>query len=165
MSRRRCLPIAVAGLRQIHLPPELVSQPLLAEGALQKSVIPCRKTASHSLFAGGTKVYDFCARSAGSYMICTDNKVPSPPLRRPDGCGKNPRWVFWAFHLNTNQKDARAHAGVREDSRGHTFPAKVSPPFLKRRVGVFSTRTPHRPNPIGVSLCKVSAERAETPAS
>eukprot|EP00752_Nemacystus_decipiens_P017235 g15439.t1 len=64
-------------------------------------------------------------------------------------------WVFWSFHLNTNQKDARAHAGVREDSRGHTFPAKVSPPFLKRRVGVFSTRTPHRPNPIGVSLCKV----------
>lgn len=70
------------------------------------------------------------------------------------------RWVFWAFHLNTNQKDARAHAGVREDSRGHTFPAKVSPPFLKRRVGVFSTRTPHRPNPIGVSLCKVGVERA-----
>eukprot|EP00903_Cladosiphon_okamuranus_P012033 g11298.t1 len=73
-------------------------------------------------------------------------------------------WVFWAFHLNTNQKDARAHAGVREDSRGHTFPAKVSPPFLKRRVGVFSTRTPHRPNPIGVSLCKVeqvnSAQRS-----
>ncbi|CAM9671189.1 unnamed protein product, partial [Scytosiphon promiscuus] len=73
-------------------------------------------------------------------------------------------WVFWAFHLNTNQKDARAHAGVRQDSRGHTFPAKVSPPFLKRRVGIFSTRTPHRPNPIGVSLCKVeevnSAERS-----
>lgn len=66
------------------------------------------------------------------------------------------RWVFWAFHLNTNGKDARAHAGVREDSRGHTFSAKVSPPFLKRRVGVFSTRTPHRPNPIGVSLCRVS---------
>ncbi|CAN0488170.1 unnamed protein product, partial [Ectocarpus sp. 8 AP-2014] len=64
-------------------------------------------------------------------------------------------WVFWAFHLNTNQKDARAHAGMRLDSRGHTFPAKVSPPFLKRRVGVFSTRTPHRPNPLGVSLCKV----------
>ncbi|CAM9093928.1 unnamed protein product [Ectocarpus sp. 6 AP-2014] len=73
-------------------------------------------------------------------------------------------WVFWAFHLNTNQKDARAHAGMRPDSRGHTFPAKVSPPFLKRRVGVFSTRTPHRPNPLGVSLCKVedvnAAERS-----
>lgn len=65
------------------------------------------------------------------------------------------RWIFWAFHLNTNTKDARAHTGVRADSRGHTFPAKVSPPFLKKRVGVFSTRTPHRPNPIGVSLCKV----------
>ncbi|CAM9695110.1 unnamed protein product [Ectocarpus fasciculatus] len=70
------------------------------------------------------------------------------------------RWVFWAFHLNTNQKDARAHAGMRSDSRGHTFPAKVSPPFLKRRVGVFSTRTPHRPNPLGVSLCKVEEVNA-----
>ncbi|CAN0531712.1 unnamed protein product, partial [Ectocarpus sp. 12 AP-2014] len=69
-------------------------------------------------------------------------------------------WVFWAFHLNTNQKDARAHAGMRPDSRSHTFPAKVSPPFLKRRVGVFSTRTPHRPNPLGVSLCKVEEVNA-----
>ncbi|CAM9360937.1 unnamed protein product, partial [Ascophyllum nodosum] len=69
-------------------------------------------------------------------------------------------WIFWAFHLNTNMKDTRAHAGGCEESRGHTFPAKVSPPFLKRRVGVFSTRSPHRPNPIGVSLCKVDVVNA-----
>lgn len=33
---------------------------------------------------------------------------------------------------------------------------KVSPPALGgKRVGVFATRTPHRPNPIGFSLCKI----------
>ncbi|CAN0124390.1 unnamed protein product, partial [Discosporangium mesarthrocarpum] len=64
-------------------------------------------------------------------------------------------WVFWVFHLNTNDKSTRAHDDMRLDSRGHTFPGKVSPPFLKRRVGLFSARTPHRPNPIGVSLCRV----------
>lgn len=34
--------------------------------------------------------------------------------------------------------------------------AKVSPPRLKgQRVGVFSTRSPHRPCPIGLSLVEI----------
>jgi len=38
------------------------------------------------------------------------------------------------------------------------FPAKISPPALGgKRVGIFATRTPHRPNPIGVTLCKIDA--------
>lgn len=36
------------------------------------------------------------------------------------------------------------------------FPSKIAPPSLGgKKVGVFSTRTPHRPNPIGFSLCKL----------
>ncbi|KAG7396470.1 hypothetical protein PHYBOEH_002236 [Phytophthora boehmeriae] len=33
--------------------------------------------------------------------------------------------------------------------------AKISPPLLKERVGIFCTRSPHRPNPIGITLAKI----------
>lgn len=35
--------------------------------------------------------------------------------------------------------------------------AKIAPPMLKERVGVFSTRSPHRPNPIGITLATISS--------
>jgi len=49
-------------------------------------------------------------------------------------------WVIFAFHLNNNWKP------------------KVSPPIkgTKKRVGVFSTRSPHRPNPIGMSCVRLT---------
>jgi tRNA-Thr(GGU) m(6)t(6)A37 methyltransferase TsaA len=49
-------------------------------------------------------------------------------------------WVLFWFHLNT------------------TWKPKVSPPRSGLRRGVFATRSPYRPNPIGLSvveLCKV----------
>ncbi|KAF0711537.1 Aste57867_5231 [Aphanomyces stellatus] len=64
-------------------------------------------------------------------------------------------WITFVFHVNTNGKNARAHEGLRPDSHGHTFRAKISPPMLKKRMGIFATRTPHRPNPIGITLAKI----------
>lgn len=49
-------------------------------------------------------------------------------------------WVIFQFHLN---KTARFHA-------------KVHPPRLMgKTMGLFATRSPHRPNPIGLSLVKI----------
>jgi tRNA-Thr(GGU) m(6)t(6)A37 methyltransferase TsaA len=49
-------------------------------------------------------------------------------------------WILFVFHLNTN--------------RG--FHAKVHPPRLGgQSLGVFATRSPHRPNPIGQSVVKI----------
>ena len=49
-------------------------------------------------------------------------------------------WVIFQFHLN---KTSRYHA-------------KVHPPRLMgKTMGLFATRTPHRPNPIGLSLVKI----------
>lgn len=49
-------------------------------------------------------------------------------------------WILWQFHLNDNQN----------------FKAKVTPPrFEGNKVGVFSTRSPHRPNPIGMSVVEL----------
>ncbi|CAH0517898.1 unnamed protein product [Peronospora belbahrii] len=64
-------------------------------------------------------------------------------------------WVVFIFHQNTNGKNTRAHEGLRPDSHRHTFRAKISPPMLKGRVGIFCTRSPHRPNPIGITLAKI----------
>lgn len=49
-------------------------------------------------------------------------------------------WLVWVFHQN---KVARFHA-------------KVHPPRLGgKTMGVFATRSPHRPNPIGLSLVEL----------
>lgn len=56
-------------------------------------------------------------------------------------------WLIFNFHLNNNN--------ATDQSCKPTFRAKVCPPRLKERVGLFSTRTPHRPNPVGMSLVKL----------
>lgn len=49
-------------------------------------------------------------------------------------------WILFVFHLNTNK----------------IFHAKVHPPRLGgQAMGVFATRSPHRPNPIGLSVVKI----------
>lgn len=51
-------------------------------------------------------------------------------------------WLLFAFHLNANK-------GVK---------AKVKPPRLDgAKLGVFATRSPHRPNPIGLTLAKIES--------
>jgi tRNA-Thr(GGU) m(6)t(6)A37 methyltransferase TsaA len=50
-------------------------------------------------------------------------------------------WVLFWFHHNTDWRP------------------KVLPPRSDRRRGVFATRSPHRPNPIGMSLLRLEAVR------
>ncbi|GKY91557.1 hypothetical protein MPSEU_000127600 [Mayamaea pseudoterrestris] len=50
-------------------------------------------------------------------------------------------WIVFVFHLNTS--------GKKEAS-------KIAPPALGgRKIGVLASRSPHRPNPIGMTLCKL----------
>src|SRR5215831_14742280 len=46
-------------------------------------------------------------------------------------------WVLFWFHLNP------------------TWRAKVLPPRSSKKRGVFATRSPHRPNPIGMSVVRL----------
>lgn len=56
-------------------------------------------------------------------------------------------WLQFVFHLN---KSARYHA-------------KVHPPRLEgETIGLFATRSPHRPNPIGLSLVELVEIKNET---
>lgn len=55
-------------------------------------------------------------------------------------------WVFFIFHKNSP-----------------FYKPKVNPPRLNgKNVGVLSTRSPHRPNPIGISLVKIDRIEATT---
>lgn len=49
-------------------------------------------------------------------------------------------WVVFGFHQNTNLADSRK--------------TKIRPPRAPRKVGQLATRSPHRPNPVGLSLVK-----------
>jgi tRNA (adenine37-N6)-methyltransferase len=50
-------------------------------------------------------------------------------------------WVIFVFHKNV------------EEGRG--WKPKVQPPRAEAKMGVFATRSPHRPNPIGMSVVKI----------
>jgi tRNA (Thr-GGU) A37 N-methylase len=56
-------------------------------------------------------------------------------------------WLLFVFH----------------DNRNESVKDKVSPPRLEGiKVGVFSTRSPHRPNPIGLSVAKLDKVEGST---
>jgi tRNA (Thr-GGU) A37 N-methylase len=57
-------------------------------------------------------------------------------------------WLVFVFHENTNG--------------AATVKAKVTPPKLGSRVGVFSTRSPHRPNAIGLTLARLDRVAGDT---
>lgn len=56
-------------------------------------------------------------------------------------------WVIFEFHKNSNTR----------------YHAKVHPPRLQgASIGVFATRSPHRPNAMGLSLVKIEKIEADT---
>ncbi|EGC31267.1 hypothetical protein DICPUDRAFT_82827 [Dictyostelium purpureum] len=67
-------------------------------------------------------------------------------------------WLIFIFHENTNTLRQ-----VRADRPANGVKAKVAPPRLDGiKVGLFSTRTPHRPNPIGLSVAKIDKVVGDT---
>jgi len=67
-------------------------------------------------------------------------------------------WVVFIFHLNSNTKTVERSKQKEEngDIIKRQFPSKIAPPALGgKRVGIFATRSPHRPNPVGFTLCKI----------
>lgn len=72
--------------------------------------------------------------------LVLEKKIPMESL---DGLQKGTYiWVLFGFHLNRQSKPL----------------VKVHPPRLRgKKMGVLATRSPHRPNPIGLSLAKIEA--------
>ena len=60
-------------------------------------------------------------------------------------------WLLFVFHL-----DRHAQASTEGTPAQETVRSKVAPPRLGGlKLGLFATRTPHRPVPIGLSLVKL----------
>lgn len=95
----------------------------------------------------------------GILLFNTD--IPNAALDALDGFSHV--WVIFIFHENTNirkhtkKTTNQSPKQQQQQQRYSTFPAKVVPPRLGKRVGVFSTRSPHRPNPIGLTVCRIKA--------
>jgi tRNA (Thr-GGU) A37 N-methylase len=131
-----------------------------------------------------SSVYRLCVGTPRQGLLapnCRGRIELSPALLSADSIlgldGYSHIWVVFVFHLNTNSRiveqsaeaaTAAGGAGGKKKGRGGSrqFPAKIAPPALGgKKVGLFSTRTPHRPNPIGLTLCKIdSISRGKDPS-
>lgn len=97
----------------------------------------------------GTPRQPQLAPSARGYLHL--NHVPPPCL---DGLKEySHAWILFAFHANTD--DHRASNKRRTKIRPPRAPANV-------KVGQLATRSPHRPNPIGLSLVRIEQWDAAT---
>ena len=92
-------------------------------------------------------------RQSGLVPQARGRVVFEPPFRAPDALrgieGFSHLWLVWGFDR------------AKERNTGERFFATVRPPRLggNERVGVFATRSPFRPNGLGLSL--VTLERVE----
>ena len=91
-------------------------------------------------------------RQAGLAESLRGTVVLEPEFRTPEALrgldGFDYVWLIWGFHLNRETA-----------SEGLT----VRPPRLggNERVGVFASRSPYRPNPLGLSSVKIESIDAE----
>ena len=73
-------------------------------------------------------------------------------------------FVVFVFHLNSNasvRQNTFGRDGSTKNQSKRQFPSKIAPPSLGgKKVGIYATRSPHRYNPIGITLCKI--DRIET---
>lgn len=71
-------------------------------------------------------------------------------------------WIVFVFHANGGE--GGVSGGVSSGGGIGTFTnAKVKPPRAGgKKVGLFATRSPHRPNPIGLSLARLDRIKGDT---
>ncbi|KAM5553994.1 hypothetical protein ABKV19_025964 [Rosa sericea] len=119
---------------------ELTSYPMAPIGVIQS----CFSTRN------GTPRQPLIVPLSRACLIFNSARVPPASL---EGLGDYTHcWVIYVFHLNTNLEK------LWKDPAKSKFKAKVRVPRLKgERMGVFATRSPHRPCPIGLTVAKVEA--------
>lgn len=124
---------------------ELTSYPMTPIGVVQS----CFSTRN------GTPRQPLLVPLARACLAFDASRVPPASL---EGLGEYSHcWILYVFHLNTDLEKL-----WKEPSKSK-FKAKVRVPRLKgERIGVFATRSPHRPCPIGLTVAKVEAVQGNT---
>ncbi|XP_073044221.1 uncharacterized protein [Primulina eburnea] len=92
---------------------------------------------------------------ARATLIFDSTRVPQASLEGLEGYSHC--WLIYVFHLNTNLDK------LWKKPSQSKFKAKVRVPRLEgEKIGVFATRSPHRPCPIGLTVAKVEAVHGRT---
>ena len=129
---------------------ELAKEQYAASGYMYKSIGICRSCFPHR---NGTPRQPLLVPSGRAY-IDLDKAVPPAALDSLDQFSHC--WILFVFDQNTDMHSVTSKTTVR---------GKIRPPQLAgKKVGVFSTRSPHRPNNIGLSVAQivnVSGRRVE----
>ncbi|TKY54623.1 Nef-associated protein 1 [Spatholobus suberectus] len=106
----------------------------------------------HSCFStrNGTPRQPLLVPLARACLVFNTTRVPPASL---EGLAEYSHcWILYVFHLNTDLDK------LWKNPSKSGFKAKVRVPRLKgERKGVFATRSPHRPCPIGLTVAKVEA--------
>ncbi|XP_068464095.1 uncharacterized protein [Phaseolus vulgaris] len=106
----------------------------------------------HSCFStrNGTPRQPLLVPLARACLVFNTTRVPPASLEGLEEYSHC--WILYVFHLNTDLEKLWKHPSKSG------FKAKVRVPRLKGgRKGVFATRSPHRPCPIGLTVAKVEA--------
>ncbi|KAK6127025.1 hypothetical protein DH2020_039223 [Rehmannia glutinosa] len=106
----------------------------------------------HSCFStrNGTPRQPLLVPLAKATLIFDSARIPLPSLEGLEGYSHC--WIIYVFHLNTDLDKLWKHPSQSK------FKAKVRVPRLNGdRIGVFATRSPHRPCAIGLTVAKVEA--------
>ena len=142
---------------------EVVRQKMLRQSERQGRIRAEKKLASAAAGGGGLNsvgiVESVFQKRAGTprqpgLVDCVESTIVVDPslVQGLDALGEFSHvWIMFSFHANTNM-------GKKLFQRNPFDGLKllVEPPKAQgRKVGVFACRTPHRPNPIGLSLCKI----------
>lgn len=106
-------------------------------------------------------------RQAGLIPELEGRIVFEPPYRVADALrgleGYSHLWIIWEFSGVTEQRQQKSQS--EGSDTGDDWTPTVRPPRLggNKRMGVFATRSPFRPNPIGLSSVEISRIELNTP--
>ncbi|XP_051187716.1 uncharacterized protein [Lolium perenne] len=134
---------------------------LSEQGETQEKEKPSKAAASYPMVPIGTVQSCFSTRNgtprqplvvplARATVVLDPARVPAAAI---EGLASYSHcWILYVFHLNTDLDK------MWKDPARSKLKAKVRVPRLKGvKMGVLATRSPHRPNPIGLSVAKVDA--------
>ncbi|XP_078689434.1 tRNA (adenine(37)-N6)-methyltransferase-like isoform X1 [Branchiostoma floridae x Branchiostoma belcheri] len=129
----------------LHFEDAAVERPNIPEGTIMSTPIGHLESCfKHK--AGTPRQPTICDLSKAKLTI--SRSIFNNPEHSLEGIEKFSHiWIIFLFHMND----------------GEAVKAKVKPPRLDGvKVGVFATRSPHRPNPIGLTLAKLDKVEGDT---
>lgn len=144
-KRSRSKPIATLAEEKIH---QHHQEPLLHDhGSSLLEIQPIGEIRSVYRLCVGTPRQGSLAPHARGRLDLFTTKIPPDAVQGMEGYSHI--WILFVFHLNTLPKPTQNRSGSYS-------PMKIAPPALGgKKIGVFASRSPHRPNPVGVTLAKL----------